>query len=224
MDNRINELRFLQYRPTLEAIRTVKAFFSSDAKGKRFALGRNEHSQALAGVIELDGFVDDFAEPGILFLNKPVLKSQDLPSESFVVNCALCAGPVSAEKSLLVSRAKSIIKYSDICHAAPEILSHPPFVQEIMDDFKTNFYQWENLFQNLYDEESKTTLRDVLTFRLTGDYEYMRAYSYRPHDQYFDDVIVFEDDEIFVDCGGYDGLTTELFCKKCPTYINPSTK
>lgn len=36
--------------------------------------------------------------------------------------------------------------------------------------------------------------------------------------QYFDDIIKFDDNEIFVDAGGFDGNTSVLFAKHCPNY------
>jgi len=45
----------------------------------------------------------------------------------------------------------------------------------------------------------------------------MMNYSVRLNEQYFEDFLKI-DQEIFVDAGGFDGDTTELFCTKYPKY------
>ena len=43
--------------------------------------------------------------------------------------------------------------------------------------------------------------------------------NYVDKNQYFDEEIIrFDDQEVFVDCGCYDLETTEIFMKKCPDY------
>ncbi len=56
----------------------------------------------------------------------------------------------------------------------------------------------------------------------------MRNYSVRLNEQYFEDFLLIKY-EIFVDAGGFDGDTTELFCTKYPKnkkvlFFEPSVK
>lgn len=69
----------------------------------------------------------------------------------------------------------------------------------------------------LADDLSKQVLDDLLRYRLTADYR-MMAYQVRFEDQYFEDFLGLGSQEVFVDAGGFDGDTTELFCKRNPDY------
>jgi len=46
----------------------------------------------------------------------------------------------------------------------------------------------------------------------------MQRYSVRLREQYFEDFLHLGKGELFVDAGGYDGDTTEEFCRRCPCY------
>ncbi|MCK9310491.1 MAG: FkbM family methyltransferase [Candidatus Cloacimonetes bacterium] len=73
-----------------------------------------------------------------------------------------------------------------------------------------NEYRW--LYNELSDLKSKKTLLCLLQFRATANYEVLHKESDNLGNQYFDpDIIKFNKEEIFVDCGGYIGDTTDQF-------------
>jgi FkbM family methyltransferase len=93
-------------------------------------------------------------------------------------------------------------------------------IYEEIVDIKENF----NMYQWLYDEllsdwESKKVLTNILAYRLTRLPEYiLDAYSYES-EQYFDPSIsVYNEDCVYVDCGGLDGYTVAKFMLRCPSY------
>ena len=69
------------------------------------------------------------------------------------------------------------------------------------------------LYNLLIDEKSKEVYKAVLKFKLTEDYTYLINVKDDVKKQYFDEVVKFSDEEVFVDCGGYTGDTIEAFLK-----------
>ena len=69
------------------------------------------------------------------------------------------------------------------------------------------------LYNLLSDEKSKEVYKAALKFKLTEDYSYLIDIKDDLKKQYFDKVVKFSDEEVFVDCGGYTGDTIEAFIK-----------
>jgi FkbM family methyltransferase len=71
----------------------------------------------------------------------------------------------------------------------------------------------------LADDESRNTYERIIRFRLSGNLEYMKVFTDRQQYQYFENFLDLDNDnEVFVDVGGYDGFTSEEFIKRCPGY------
>lgn len=195
----------------------IELFVSSESKGRRFLFGRNEYSAKLADIFEVDGFVDDFTTDRE-WKEKPVFRGNELPKDAMVVNCSMAIQPVTAHRNIHKLRISDVLSYSDFLSILSEMIPYPSFVQETQEDFIKNQREWEKLEEVLYDQESKEVLNDLLKYRLTGNYFYMNKYSFRPEEQYFEDFLELKKGEVFLDAGGFDGDTTELFCNKNPDY------
>lgn len=206
----------LQLTPEIKRLAGV--FASPEGVGRRYLLGRNEDSAALAKVIDIDGFIDDFAEPGIVWNNKPVFRRDEIPINAVIVNCVSCAKPITASKGIEKLRIAGMLAYADLCKMFPDRFCLPSFVLETRTDIRLNQARWESLSISLADDHSRQVLDDILKYRLTGDYGFMTAYSFRPKDQYFEDFLGLGANEVFVDGGGFDGDTTEEFCRRYPDY------
>jgi len=211
-----------------EVKRLIDVFASPAGSGRRYVLGRNEHSAALAKAIEVDAFVDDFAEPGAVWNGKPVVKGTDVSSHGIVVNCSMSISPVSAARRLAGLKVVGVLALSDLCRALPDRVRLPDFVLQTREDLEQNQVRWRLLSESLKDAQSKQVLDDLLRYRVTGDYSAMSAYSVRFRDQYFEDFLGLAPGEVFVDAGGFDGDTTEEFCRRYPDYqkvflFEPST-
>lgn len=196
----------------------VHRFVSRESKERRYALGRNEHAENVSNAIELDGFIDDFAEPGMVWNKKPVVAMSDVPADAIIINCVMAICPVTAAHNLTESGLNFVLAYSDLCRALPECFSLPRFVERTRRDYAQNKHKWDALSSSLADKESEEVLNDLLQYRLTGNPTAMHSYSVRLKDQYFEDFLKLGDDEVFVDCGGFDGDTTEQFCERYPRY------
>jgi len=203
---------------TPEVKRLVDIFVSPECVGRRYLFACNEHSAALSKAIDIDGFVDDYSGQGTIWNGKPVVNSSAVPREAIVVNCVMCNMPVTAAKRIQALGVFGVLAYSDLCHAFPALVPLPNFVAETQADIQQNQLKWEALSSALADEQSKQILDDVLCFRLTGDGASMIPYSFRPREQYFEDFLELESKDIFVDAGGFDGDTTEEFCRRYPDY------
>ena len=74
---------------------------------------------------------------------------------------------------------------------------------------------YKKLYDILGDEKSRQTLMCILRYRVTGDFNLLHAESDFIFNQYFDKSIMkFTDHEVFVDCGGFVGDTTEMFISR----------
>ena len=185
--------------------------------GPTYLLGRNEHSQALIGLPGVAGVIDDFCSDAE-WQGKPVVRGEDVPKESIVVNCVLMA-----RNNLALARAKelgvrAVLSYGDFLQVLPDAVEVPGFSADTRVDVADYLESWQELRNSLADEESKAVLDQVLGFRLTCDQSHLESQTYRPKEQYFEDFLGLGAGEVFVDCGGFDGDTTEEFCKRCPEY------
>lgn len=196
----------------------VEVFISPDGVGRRYLFGRNEHSAALSKVLDIDGFVDDYSEEDAIWNGKPVINSSAVPLQAIVVNCVMCNMPVTADKKIKNLRIFGALAYSDLCFALPDLVPFPNFVAETRSDIQQNPVKWQAIGAALHDDQSRQILDNLLSFRLTGNYASMAPYSFRPRDQYFEEFLGLGSKEIFVDAGGFDGDTTEEFCKRYPDH------
>lgn len=65
----------------------------------------------------------------------------------------------------------------------------------------------------LADDKSRTIWKQMIKFRMTMIYKYHPG---ADGEQYFvDDIMKLTGNEVFIDCGGYDGQTTIDFIRKC---------
>ncbi len=190
-------------------------FLSINPEGPRLLLGRNEHSAALLQSIEVDGIVDDFFAEHV-WNGKPVVKCEDIPKNAIVVNCSMSISPITARRRLDVLE-RACISYADLYKLRPDLTPLPAFVAEMRKDIVENGAHWSSLLAKLMDKTSITVFNDLVSYRMTADPVYMENYSTRFSDQYFEDFLALSH-EVFVDAGGFNGDTTEEFCKRYPDY------
>lgn len=201
-----------------ESVRAkAEAFFSPANVSKRFLYGRNTHSAKLSERIDVIGFVDDFYENEI-WHGKPVFKGEEIPRDSLVINCTFSISPISLSRRINKLFPEGGLEYGQLLAAFPELIPVPDFIDNQREDLKNNRNYYNKLYSWLYDEESKKTFIDILRFRLSGDLRNMLSYTVRPSDQYFEPFLKIPANSVFVDGGGFDGDTTEIFCSRYPDY------
>lgn len=111
-----------------------------------------------------------------------------------------------------------IVAFDCLQKALPTKLEPASFVTDMNKEWKSNSAEWRKIRKLLADDESKKVFDDLVRFRLTGSYKHMSDYQVKLQNQYFDNVCSLREKEVFVDCGGFDGDTTEEFIYRCPKY------
>ena len=201
--------------PKLESL--AVDFISGRTGVPRFVIGKNAESAALIDLYTIDGVIDDFAPAHTLWHGIPVVKRELLPAGAVVVNCSTSISPVDVAQMLHSAGIQHVLSIDALMHAANGRLQWPWFVQQMKEDFQNHTSEWVSIYAALADQESRSTFCDVIQYRLTANYDYMRRYKVRLKEQYFEEFLQLKD-EIFVDAGGFDGDTTEEFCKRYPDY------
>lgn len=192
-------------------------FLGADPSTRRYVVGRNDQVTDILRWVRLDGVIDDYEKKISQWHGVPIVRMRDVPEGALVVNCSSSISPVAVGQALVRAGIKSVIGIHELIHAAQGRLPWPWFVRQQREDLDQHVGAWLDLYQRLADVESRTTLLDVLRYRLTADPAFMQTYRVRPQDQYFEDFLQLGP-EVFVDAGGFDGDTTEEFIKRCPDY------
>ncbi len=182
-----------------------------------YAVGRNTDTLSLIGRVRLDGIVDDFAPPGTSWHGLAAVGMAQLPADAVVINCSTSISPVAVEQRLAETGIRSVLSIADLAAASEGAIPHAAMVREQREDWQRFAPEWAELFDTLADDSSRQTLLDVLRYRLTANTAFMRAYTVRTDEQYFEPFLDLRS-EVFVDAGGFDGDTTEEFCRRCPDY------
>lgn len=195
----------------------VQSLLRKDNSQSFYCFGRNDLSAHLCAMINMDGFIDDYAQSGSDWHGKPVFSLDQVSKDVVIVNCVINARPRMAHSRIQNAGFSQVLSYSDLCRALPDLVPLPDFVVQTRADIAAHPEKWSLVYENLADAESKQVFNDVLHYRLTADYTVLANYTFRPKDQYFEDFMGI-DRETFVDAGGFDGDTTEQFCLRYPNY------
>lgn len=190
---------------------------SGATKRPCFVVGRNDEASGLLRRFRIDGLVDDFAEAGSVWNGLPTVPAARLPADAVVVNCSTSISPVAVAQRLRAAGIQSIVSLYELICAAAGAIEQPEFVRQQREDWRLFEPEWSDLFRRMQDDQSKQTLLDVLRYRLTADTHFMDQYSVRVQDQYFEPFLELRS-EVFVDAGGFDGDTTQEFCRRYPDY------
>jgi FkbM family methyltransferase len=195
----------------------AKDFLSNKTDISRYIIGKNNDSALLISTFKIDGVIDDYSENSSYWNNVPVIKSKDIPLNAIVINCSTSISPITVNKILKVAEVKNILNLNEIIYHSKSIIPQPEFVKQMRNDYNENISEWLKVYDLMSDKESINTLLDVMRFRLTADPKYMDKYRVRIDQQYFEDFMNY-DQEVFADIGGFDGDTTEEFCRLYPNY------
>jgi FkbM family methyltransferase len=193
------------------------AFLSGEKGRQRYVIGKNEQSAALIGLVDIAGVLDDYETRSVQWNGVPVVHTSAIESDAIVVNCSTSIAPVSVQRALSNAGLKNVLPVFEVIHAAHGSLALPWFVRQQREDYLSHQEEWGNVYASLADDESRQTFLDVVRYRLTADPRYMGNYRVRLNEQYFEDFLHLQA-EVFVDAGGFDGDTTEEFCKRFPDY------
>lgn len=182
-----------------------------------YVVGRNDQSAELIREFKVLGVIDDFETESVRWNGVPVLPASSVPESAVIVNCSTSISPVLVSQNLMKIGLSRVISFGELVRVSNHRLSWPWFVAQQREHFSSHAAEWEALYTSLADAESRQTLQDVVRYRMTANPEYMRRYQVRLKNQYLEDFMQYSA-EVFVDAGGYDGDTTEEFCRRYPDY------
>ncbi len=182
-----------------------------------YVVGRNAQAIGLIGRLRLDGIVDDFARPGSIWNGLAAIGMAQLPPNAAVINCSTSISPVAVDQRLAEAGIKSVVSIQELAHASAGTIQQADFVLEQREDWLRFASEWAAVFDTLADALSRQTFVDVLRYRLTANAAFMRDYQVRTDQQYFEPFLGLQS-EVFVDAGGFDGDTTQEFCRRYPDY------
>lgn len=187
-------------------------------------LGKFAIKQLKKNQLNVKGILtSDNKQIGMNYENIPFVRLDDIKVEDLIIVCSM-AYPFIAEK-LEYYGYKKYLYYEVI-----------PFLYDGFDSYNMAFEgMWETLvrkrdsIKNLqklfqHDEVSMEVLNDILFYRYTLKTFYLDhafTLSIERGNIYFDNFIVkLTNNEVFVDCGGYTGDTTEAFIMNCHNRYN----
>lgn len=101
-------------------------------------------------------------------------------------------------------------------HAAEILIYDPSFIGVNTDSFITRDFlqqheaEWDALYQQLADDKSRETLAAFINQRICARPEYYQAV-YDANHYFPTDIVSLSNDEVFVDCGAYNGDSIAAF-------------
>lgn len=148
---------------------------------------------------------------------KTVLQIADIPKDALIL--WVSTGSPLEVKEKLDGMGFRHFSYLAFFKYSGFDLVHPPFITDFKEDFKNNPKRYENVYNLLADEKSKTLFKKVLNFKISFDYEFMKGFTNDHTGQYFDKEILPRLTNIcFVDGGGYVGDTATEVIKNYPDF------
>jgi FkbM family methyltransferase len=182
-----------------------------------YVLGRNKYAERVSRVVKVEAFIDDFTAEKI-YLDRPVIRMTDLPSNCLVVSSVTDTVPVTALDKLRKLGVQDVIDFFSLSRLDSQAFGEIDFCAGNREDILKNAAQYEWVYSLLADETSRQSFAKLVQFRLTMDVEYMRGFSLAIDRQYFEDFLPREAGEVFVDGGGFDGQTTLQFAARYQAY------
>ncbi|HEX4917327.1 MAG TPA: hypothetical protein VFV43_05475, partial [Limnobacter sp.] len=193
-------------------------FINPNVTLPRYLVGRNADAQHIASALPIQGVIDDSPNAPTTWCDLPVLPMHAVPKNAWVLNCATSISPVDVNRALTQANIAQRLHLSDLlAHPGWHGQHLPWFVAQQREDFAQHRAGWAALYNRLADAESKRVLTEVLCYRLSADPMHMKGHTVRLQQQYFEPFLNLRS-EVFVDAGGFDGDTTELFIQHDPDH------
>ncbi|WP_339220284.1 FkbM family methyltransferase [Paenibacillus sp. FSL W7-1332] len=187
-----------------------------------YIFGINHESNHLLDVlprnkININGIIDDYTEHK-MYRNYTIKKSNEIEKSAIVISCVIDGKMITVLDKLKKLGVERVLTYFDLRLKFPNIIKEVRFCNNNVIDIETSRKEYDWVYSILNDNLSRETLQQLTDFRYNYNTEAMRFFPFRLEQQYFEDFIKFNANEVFVDCGGFDGVTTQTFIKRVPNY------
>ena len=204
-------------REECKAIATEKVCDVFISNNQFYIFGLTEISEKILNYLlskgkHVIGYISD--DEMTSFLDIPIIQLIETNKKIPVINAALLR-VYQSNKLLKRIGFSSVIDYFELNLMDEDIFKFPTIDNEIRD-IETNFPKYLWLYELLEDKLSKDVLACVLDMRFNNQLSPLLKHNVS--NQYFDVVANFKNIDVFVDCGGYHGETSEYFILKNPNY------
>lgn len=120
------------------------------------------------------------------------------------------------DKSILLDKRQYLYEFMLVYNP---VLNPPNDRLKMIEELKIFIEDYNWLYERLVDNTSRNVLFNTLMYRITGKIMYLTAVLERKYDQYFDkDFMKCDENEVFVDCGGYIGDTVQKYVENYTKY------
>lgn len=178
-------------------------------------LGRFAYDEFKRNNREIAGIVDNDVEKiGKYIENVPIINPSDMESNITVVICSVAYGDIKRQiKSL---SGNNCIYYEIIPFIFKEFSTYYQGFYNLLDEMVKNKNKYLKIAEYCEDAISRFVISNVIKYRLTLNGDWLEEALKKSIDnnkiKYFnEDFVIFDKEEVFVDCGGYIGDTTSSF-------------
>mgnify|MGYP000167236933 CR=1 FL=1 len=180
----------------------------------RYVFGTGLLARRLADALDAGAFLDDF-RAGETVDGRPVL-SPEAAAGRIVANGVAGVSPFIASDRIEGVGATPI-DYLRFTGAG--LVPFPVIGQGFIADFRTHTATYRAIFERLADSVSQETYAAIINTRYHHDTEFMRGFSDRQEEQYFEPFLGLNPQgEVFADVGSFDGSTSRAFTQRFPGY------
>lgn len=194
-------------------------FCSSFVKdpGNRYVFGCNAWAKSIAEYVPIDAFIDDFTTDKT-FSGRPIIKSKQIPKDARVVSAVVLGRPITVQRKLN-RMGIACIDYFNFKRISKLPIKDVLFMDSFSEEYLSNEAFYRSLRTLLADMRSKTTLDDIINFRMSQNLDYMKGYLNSEWRQYFEPFLGLKSaGERFADVGSYDGYTSQQFINRFPDF------
>jgi len=167
-------------------------------------------------------FINDYVtSDGEVLFNLPIKKSSNITfndDDVIVVGIQNCSGVIKKIKdqglNYIIADYDQSFYQNNLMYTVYQCIdvSDIAYMPGKIKQFYSKFYEASDEILSLYNEEfSRNVIQNRLNFYRTGDVSYIDQIPVNYHQYFQDDYYSISDEEVFVDCGAFDGDTIKQF-------------
>ncbi len=211
----MEEVKDIILNPYLQVISNMKEVYIFGAKD----MGKTVYSYLDSAGIKTKAFIDnDLNKQSQKILNLPVIGLNKIEDKNAIIIVATLNYAYEVQNQAKNLGFKNLIFYPILSIFNKILFPEDKLFFNMLEDLLENKLKYIEVFKRLFDEKSKEVFDKIVDFRLTMNLEKISMISDVVNNQYFDKVINFSYDEVFIDGGAYTGDTSIRFIEKVKNY------
>lgn len=214
---------FTDKRELIKKSKEKQYEYFKDSSIKKYIFGRNYLTLELIKfceeyAIRIEGIIDDFTNDRG-YQGYKIYKLSDLNNEdTLIISCVVDGNLLTANNVIEKNGAFDQITFLELALFEEKLIKVIRFNQDNIGDILSNIEKYRQVRNILEDEESKSTFDNILDFRGNFNSNSLNYFKMRIDEQYFEEFLCLDENEVFLDCGGFDGDTTIKFIENNPRY------